>query len=139
MACFSHDDDTPALASELRCRLLRPSDMGARRIDHRKPACLYLASDLRRHTMAANDDAALDGLIGILDSTDTPLGKLRHDLGIVNQRAKGDGARPFRRGIKRHVERALNPVACSRAFRTRHLHFDSFAAMISSGVCSGIA
>ena len=89
--------------------------------------------------MAANDDAALDGLLGAFDSAYTPLGKLRHDLGIVNQRAKGDGARPFRSGIKRHVERALNPVACSRAFRTRHLHFDSFAAIISSGVCSGIA
>ena len=89
--------------------------------------------------MAANDNAALDGLLGAFDSAYTPLGKLRHDLGIVNQRAKGDGARPFRSGIKRHVERALNPVACSRAFRTRHLHFDSFAAIISSGVCSGIA
>ena len=113
--------------------------MGARGVDHGKPTRLYLASDLRRHTMAANDDAAIDGLLGAFDSADAPLGKLRHDLRVVNQRAKRDGARSFRHGIKRHVERALDPVAGSRAFRTRHLHFDSFAAMISSGVCSGIA
>lgn len=95
MACFSHDDDAPAFASELRCRLLRPSDMGARGVDHGKPTRLYLASDLRRNTMAANDDAALDGLLGAFDSADAPLGKLRHDLRVVNQRTKRDGARSF--------------------------------------------
>ena len=139
MARLSHDDDAPAFASKLRRRFLRPGDMGARGVDHGKPTRLYLASDLRRNTMAANDDAALDGLLGAFDSADAPLGKLRHDLRVVNQRAKRDGARSFRHGIKRHVERALDPVAGSRAFRTRHLHFDSFAAIISSGVCSGIA
>ena len=126
MAFLAHDHHVAALHGKRGRGLLRARDMRARGIDHGKPARLHRTAHGRGDAMAADDDGTVRCLLRLLDGQHAARLKVRHNLGIVDERPQRERAAiPFA-SLQGQVKGSLHAVACACVLAADDFHVRSF-------------
>lgn len=126
MALLAHHHHVAAFLGKRGGGLLRTRDMRARGIDHGKPARLHRAAHCRGDAMAADDDGAVRCLLRFLDGQHAARLKVRHHLGIMDERPQRERAAITLAGLQGQVKGSLHAVACACVLAADDFHVRSF-------------
>ena len=126
MALLAHHYHVAAFPGKRGSSLLRTRDMRARGIDHGKPARLHRAAHCRGDAMAADNDGAVRCLLRFLDGQHTARLKVRHHLGIMDERPQRERAAITLACLQGQVKGSLHAVACACVLAADDFHVRSF-------------
>ena len=126
MAFLANHHHVAALLGKRGRGLLRTGNMRAGSIDHGKPARFHRAAHGRSDAMAADDDGPMRCLLRLLDCQHAARLKVRHHLGVVDQRPQRERAAIALAGLQGQVKGSLHAVACAGVLAADDFHIRSF-------------